>query len=484
MSYLGLDIGTSAVKALVVDDAGSQLASATAPLESSHPHPGWSEQNPDDWVAAAAACCSDLRQALGRRWQSVGAIGLSGQMHGATLLDETLKPVRPAILWNDGRSAEQCNAINRTVEDIESRAGIFAMPGFTAPKVLWCAQMEPDVHARIAHLLLPKDYVRLALTGERVTDMADAAGTLWLDQKNRRWDDLLCKASRTDPAWLPALVEGTEVSGLLRAAMATQLGLPAGIPVAGGGGDAAAGALGIGAVNEGDAFASLGTSGQLFVSTNTYRSAPGTTVHCYAHCVPKRWFQMACMLNGASPMSWFSHFSNRPISDLLREAETISNAPLFLPYLTGERTPHNDANIRGAFYGLGPDTSHAHAMRAVVEAIAYSFCDANDCLKQAGTRLQSIASIGGGTRSNFVLQTMADALGVVIQRYRGSATGPALGAARLAMVASGVHDLKDVVAKPEPDGEFEPRSETKPYHDKQLSRWRELYQALKPVAAA
>lgn len=483
MSFLGLDIGTSAVKAVVVDNAGLLLAEAAAPLRINHPRSGWSEQNPDDWITAVEACCAALHRELGTAWKSVQAIGLSGQMHGAVLLDKELKPVRPAILWNDGRSTVQCEQINNAIEDIEIRAGIFAMPGFTSPKVLWCAENEPDIYARIAHILLPKDYVRLSLTGELVTDMADAAGTLWFHQGARSWDDTLCAATRTDREWLPALVEGTAISGTLRRPMAEKLGLTPGIPVAGGGGDAAAGALGIGGISDGDAFASLGTSGQLFVSTNSYRPAPGTVVHCYAHCVPDRWFQMACMLNGASPMSWFAGFANKPITNLLCEAETATKAPFFLPYLTGERTPHNDSDIAGAFYGLRPDTSDAEAMRAVVEAIAYSFCDANDCLKTAGTHLEVIASIGGGTRSDFVLQTMADAMGLTIQRYTGSQTGPALGAARLAMVANGSHNLDDVADKPKLDTLFEPRSSMYNYHADKLERWRSLYQALKPFGA-
>ena len=483
MSYLGLDIGTSAVKAVLVDDVGKHIAEADSPLTSQHPKSGWSEQNPDGWVSAVEQCCNALRIQASNNWSAMKAVGLSGQMHGATILGEDKKPLRPAILWNDGRSSNQCNAINDGVPDIENRAGIFAMPGFTAPKILWCAENEPDPHDRIRHIILPKDYVRLALTGELATDQADAAGTLWLNQASRAWDGTLCKASRTDQAWLPKLIEGTEVSGTARSDIAQRLGLPPNIPVAGGGGDAAAGALGIGAIHDDDAFASLGTSGQLFVSTKTYRAAPGSAVHCYAHCVPGRWFQMACMLNGASPMSWFSGIANKPIAKLLEEARTAQSAPLFLPYLTGERTPHNDANIRGSFYGLEPETTDAACMKSVVEAIAYSFCDAKECLGKAGTQLTSIAAIGGGSQSDLVLQTMADAMGISIQRYEDSATGPALGAARTAMVASGDHSLNDVAQKPALDAAFEPRPDFCEYHANKYARWKSLYTALKPFAA-
>jgi len=484
VSFLGLDIGTSAVKAVIVDDDGRQISEADHSLTSHHPVSGWSEQNPDDWVDAVEQCCKRLRKEAPDRWQHVRAIGLSGQMHGATLLGKDQLPIRPAILWNDSRSAMQCDVINQRVPDIETRAGIFAMPGFTAPKILWCADHEPTTYQRIRHVLLPKDYVRLALTGELATDRADAAGTLWLNQATREWDDELCAASRTDRAWLPKLFEGTEISGQLRPDMAKRLGLPSNIPVAGGGGDAAAGALGIGAINEGDAFASLGTSGQLFVSTETYRAAPASVVHCYAHCVPDRWFQMACMLNGASPMSWFAGISNRPIAELLQAAKDARSAPLFLPYLTGERTPHNDANIRGSFYGLEPSTTYGECMKGVVEAIAYTFCDAHDCLAKAGTRLDSIAAIGGGSRSDLVLQTMSDAMGLSIQRYQDSASGPALGAARLAMVASGEHALEDVALTPVLETVFEPRGEFREYHKAKHQRWKMLYEVLKPFAAS
>ncbi|MFD0917343.1 xylulokinase [Pseudahrensia aquimaris] len=482
--YLGIDIGTSAVKALVVDKDQTVLATSDAPLKVSQPQAGWSEQSPEDWWATTQICCSKLAQLLGARWGDIQAIGLSGQMHGAVLLNAHHKVLRPAILWNDGRSAPQCDEMNAALGDIETTAGITAMPGFTAPKVLWCAQNEPEIHHAIAHILLPKDYVGLCLTGEMATDMADAAGTLWLNQKLRQWDDSLCAASATDPVWLPKLHEGTQITGGLSASAAESLALKAGIPVAAGGGDAAAGALGIGAVNEGDAFVSLGTSGQLFVANERYKPAPQTAVHCYAHCVPDRWFQMAAMLNGASPMSWLADFLSQDIASLLTKAEAASDAPLFLPYLTGERTPHNDANIRGSFYGLTPSTDGGSAMRSVVDAIAYTFCDARECLEQAGSPISTVAAIGGGSRSNFVLQTMSDAMDVTIQRYVGSETGPALGAARLAMVATGNHTLAEVALKPAFDRAFTPRANQAANHAQRLEQWRAMYRALQPLSLA
>ncbi len=467
---------------MLVRADGRIVSASSAALKSSHPEPGWSEQEPDDWCAATAEACANLRQQNAEIWQGVQAIGLSGQMHGAVLLDNRHRPLRPAILWNDGRSQEQCVELNRTLADLETRAGISAMPGFTAPKVMWLKQNEPDIHARISHILLPKDYVRFWLTGELATDMADAAGTLWFDQAERHWSDGLCEATDTRPDWLPGLFEGTQISGTLRGSIADQLGLKDGIPVAAGGGDAAAGALGVGAINEGDAFASLGTSGQLFVVNDNYSPAPDTAVHCYAHCVPGRWFQMAAMLNGASPMAWFANVSDISVETLLAETEQSAQTLLFLPYLAGERTPHNDASIRGCFYGLSPDTTRADLSRAVVNAIAWTFCDAKRCMEMAGTTLTSIAAIGGGARGNFVLQTMADALNLTIHRYADAEAGPALGAARLAMIADGSHSLEEVAQKPPLETTFEPNAAEKIYHETSLEKWRALYQALKPFA--
>ena len=470
------------MKAVVVDDNGYVVADASSPLTCHSPIEGWSEQQPSDWIVAVEHASRNLRSKLGERWERISAIGLSGQMHGAVLLDKHKEPIRPAILWNDSRSAPQCEQLNQGFSDIEELAGICAMPGFTAPKVLWCQQHEPESYAQIAHILLPKDYVKLWLTGELSIDMSDAAGTLWLDQARRTWHESLCDASATKMQWLPELMEGTAGAGSLRKSVANRLGLPTGIPIAAGGGDAATGAVGIGAINDGDAFVSLGTSGQLFVATDSYRSAPGTAIHCYAHCVPDRWFQMAAMLNGASPMAWFSKAIGSPIETLLHEAQGASSAPMFLPYLTGERTPHNDADIQGGFYGLTPSTDRGDMMRAIVNSIAWTFLDAMECLQSAGTEIDRVAVIGGGARSDFLLQTMADAMGITFERLIGAETGPALGAARLAMVTSGAHALDDVASRPGLDRVFKPDPEQAGFHRAQHRRWRAFYQAVKPIS--
>lgn len=483
--YLGIDLGTSAVKAVIAADDGALLAQASHELSVSAPQAGWREQVPDDWWAATQSCLEGLREKAGDNWKRISAIGLSGQMHGAVLLDTDRRPLRPAILWNDGRSAAQCAQLMEKMPDIASICGTQAMPGFTAPKIMWVKEHEPEIYDRIAHILLPKDYVRLQLTSVLATDMADAAGTMWLDQEKRAWSDTLCDVSQTDPDWLPTCLEGTSTSGRLADEAARDLGLPEGIPVAAGGGDAATGAVGIGAVSPGDAFISLGTSGQLFTCNDRYTPAPEGALHSYAHCVPDRWFQMAAMLNGASPLAWFAGICGVSVGDLLDEAAGRSSdrVPLFLPYLAGERTPHNDPLIRGSFSGLSGDTRRADMTLAVVEAIAYSFCDARDALAKSGTTLSTPSAIGGGARSGLVLQTMSDALGFPIERRSGAETGPSLGAALLGGVASGGLNTADLARKPPVETVFQPDPDRRDYHQERLEKYRLLYRAIKSAGA-
>src|SRR6056297_903531 len=481
MSYLGIDIGTSAVKLCVMDADGAVVKTAQAGLLSSHPFEGASEQSPDQWwqalVTAASGLPADVRAAI-------RAIGLSGQMHGAVLLDEGLAPIRPAILWNDGRSAPQCAAMTLAEPQVGHLSGVPPMPGFTAPKLLWLSEHEPQTHARIAHVILPKDYIGLRLHGQLATDPSDAAGTSWLDEAARTWSPRLCEISATDPAWLPDLRDGPAVAGHLTPQAAQALGLLSGLPVATGAGDGAAGAVGIGAVAAGDGFLSLGTSGQLFVTTDSYRPNPDSMIHAYAHTLPGLWFQMAAMLNGARPMAWLAGLLNRPIADLLAEAETAAEGPLFLPYLTGERTPHGDADIRAGFWGLGEATTHGALMRAVVEATAFSFADASDAMRAAGTTPDHLLAIGGGTRSDFLLQMIADVIGVPIGRSDGAEVGPALGAARLARIAAGDGSIAEVCTKPQVARWFTPDATRADTLAPRLAGYRALYPALKSVSQA
>ncbi|KAA2244335.1 xylulokinase [Salinarimonas soli] len=487
-AFLGLDIGTSSVKAVLVDEAGAALAEAGRPLAVSRPRPLWSEQDPEDWWTAAREAVEAVRAAAPQAWRELAAIGLSGQMHGATLLDGAGRPLRPAILWNDGRCAAECAELERRVPRFRARASNVAMPGFTAPKLLWVAAHEPDIFAATRMVLLPKDYVRFRLTGEFVGEMSDAAGTLWLDIARRRWDDELLAACGLTSAQVPRLVEGSQVSGHLSPDLARAWGLDGrAIPVAGGAGDNAASAIGIGAVAPGDGFLSLGTSGVLFAATDGLRADPDRTLHAFCHALPELWHVMAVTLAAASALSWVAGLTGQgdDIPGLIARAEAFASdesrraaAPLFLPYLTGERTPHNDAGATGLFAGLRAEHGADALCHAVLEGVALAFVDDLEVLRGADVALTSCMLVGGGSRSAFWAQLLADALGIPLDRPAGAATGAATGAARLAMLCVAPPErMASICAKPPVERRFEPRqerhAEMKPRHD----RFRELYRA-------
>jgi xylulokinase len=482
-TFLGIDIGTSAVKAVLVDEAQAPLASATVPLATTRPHPLWSEQHPDLWWTATRQAVATLRQTDAQAFARTAAIGLSGQMHGAVLLDAADHPLRPAILWNDGRAAAECQALEAAVPSLGRIAGIGAMPGLTAPKLLWLANHEPAVFAETAHILLPKDYVRLKLTGDRVTDPTDAAGSLLLDEASRDWSPELLTACGLDRTQMPRIAEGTEAASRLLPAIAAEWGLPPSVIVAGGAGDAAAGAVGIGAINPGDAFISLGTSAQIFVTTDSYRPYPETLIHSFAHTLPRTWFQMAALLNGASVVEWAARLTGQPdINDLLARTEAAFTGPqrlLFLPYLAGERTPHNDPHARGVLFGLTPDTQPTTVMQSVLEGVAYSLLEAHDCLTAAGTPVSHAAIIGGGARSLFWTRIIASALGIPITRYTGSESGPAFGAARLARIATTGEPIASVCVKPPILDVTTPDPSLHEAYRENSIRFRRLYRALR-----
>lgn len=482
-AYLGIDVGTSAVKAVLVDEAQALLAEAEEALPISRPQPLWSEQDPADWWTATGAALARLRGLRPDAFAAVRAVGLSGQMHGAVLLDAADRVLRPAILWNDGRAHAECELLQERLPELGRLAGVPAMPGFTAPKLLWLAAHEPELAAKVAKVLLPKDHVRLRLTGEHVTDMSDAAGTLWLDQARRAWSPELLAAGGMAEAQMPRLVEGSAPGGVLRAEVAAELGLQPGILVAGGAGDAAAGGVGIGAVEDGDAFVSLGTSGQYFVTTANYRPYPEAFVHAFAHALPGRWFQMAAMLNGASPLAWAGRLlGEADLAALLARVEAGYRGPsrvLFLPYLSGERTPHNDPHARGVLFGLDPDVGAVEVTQAVLEGVACSFALAQDSLAAAGTSVAGVAAIGGGARSRLWMRILANLLDRPVTLYAGGAMGPAFGAARLARLALTGEVPETVCGKPGLAAVIEPEPGMVPAYRDLDARWRRLYEAVR-----
>lgn len=479
--FIGIDLGSSAVK-VTVAQGHTVLVRSSSDLTIQSPHSGWSEQDPHEWIAAAADACRRVVEQLGSNANRIAGIGLSGQMHGATVLDADRQPLRPCILWNDSRSAPQCQTLEERFPALAMRAGIRPMPGFTAPKILWLAENEPERHRRIRHVLLPKDYLGLWLHGGLATDRSDAAGTLWLDEAKGEWDRDLCEISATDPAWLPPVFSGTEAVGALRHEAASACGLKPGLPVFAGGGDAAAGAVSIGAIQPGRGFVSLGTSGQLFLCTDKYRPNPGRMVHAFAHTLRARHYQMACMLNGARPLAWYADILGCSVADLLGAASRAdrARAPIFLPYLTGERSPHADPYIRGAFFGLEDATSRAETAYSVMEATAFTFADAAESFGRTLDSAPHLLAVGGGTRSQALLQLIADTTGRRIGRSDGAEAGPALGAALLAAAGAGAMAETELARSPDVTLWLEPGAEDALLRSR-LSRYRALYEALRPL---
>jgi xylulokinase len=484
--YLGIDVGTSAVKVILVDEWQAAVTEADVPLQVSRPQDLWSEQDPEAWWQAVQAALSQLRVTAGAAFADVRGIGLSGQMHGAVLLDGNNRPLRPAILWNDGRSFREAHELGAQHPELSRAMGVIPMPGFTAPKLAWLARHEPEAFRAVHKVILPKDYIRLKLTGDVVTEMSDAAGTWWLDEARRDWSDAALAATGLTRDHMAILVEGSQASGTLQPEIAQQWGLWSDVVVAGGGGDAATGAVGLGAIEDGSAFISLGTSGQLFVTTRDFSPAPEALVHSFCHAVPGRWFQMAAMLNGASCLAWVANLLKRDIGELLRETEAAYRKPsdvLFLPYLAGERTPHNDPHARGVFFGLSPDTQQTDLAQAVLEGVAYSFADAKRALEQAGTVLTQASIIGGGSKSRFWTKIFASVLNIPIIRYQGSDKGPAFGAARLARLATTGEAPEEVCTAPSVLETVEPEPQLAELYSPRVKSFRSLYHALKPEFA-
>ena len=477
---LGIDLGTSELKLALVDAQGALIASAGAPLTVSRPHPHWSEQDPQDWWDALVVAASALRAKHPEGWTAVKAIGLSGQMHGAVLLDGVRRVLRPAILWNDTRSAAQCDGLVRRLPSLPLIAGNLAMPGFTAPKLLWVAEHEPEIFRKVGLVLLPKDWLRWKLTGTAVSDMSDAAGTLWLDVGRRAWSTELLQAGGMTAGQMPAVIEGSDVSGSLQHDAALALGLPQGLPVAGGGGDNAASAVGIGAVQPGEGFLSLGTSGVLFVVTDRYRPNPASAVHAFCHAVPGRWHQMSVMLSAANGLQWVTRLTGTASEAALMErVEALSDeardrAPLFLPYLSGERTPHNDPHAQGVFFGMDNETDAARLGHAVIEGVAFGLADGLQALRDAGTDVRRLSLVGGGARSAHWAQLLADVLDIELQTVDGAEAGGAMGAGRLAWLALG-RDEREVCRPPAPRALFQPREARRAALRPRLERFRELY---------
>jgi xylulokinase len=438
--YLGIDLGTSGAKSILIDDTQCLVGEASSrPLDVTRPQPGWAEQDPSLWWGAVTETLDALKASHPAALSAVEGIGLSGQMYGATVLDDADKPLRPAILWNDTRSRAQCRELERAVPELKSLVWRKATPGVTASKLLWLRTHEAETFAKICTVLLPKDYVRLLLSGERVSDLADASGTMWVDIANRDWSDRMIEATGLTRRHMPRLCEGTEVSSRLRADLAQRWGMAKRPVIAGGGSDNACGACGTGVIEDGDGTVSIGTSGVLFIANSGPRLAGEAAIETLCHAVPGRWHQMSVILSATSCLIWLARRLKRTPEDLvsaLGDAPRPATALIFVPYLDGSWSPRDDGAIRGGFLGLAHQHDDEAMAQAVMQGVAFAILDCAEALRASGNELKRLMAIGGGSRSRLWLSIIATALGVELELPDASALGAAFGAARLGMIAA------------------------------------------------
>lgn len=481
--YIGIDLGTSGVKAILLNEQGDVVASQTEKLTVSRPHPLWSEQDPEQWWQATD--CAVKALGLQHSLSEVKALGIAGQMHGATLLDKQQKVLRPAILWNDGRCAQECEILENLVPQSRRITGNLMMPGFTAPKLLWVQRHEPEIFSQVDKVLLPKDYLRLRMTGKFASDMSDTAGTMWLDVAKRDWSDVMLAACRLTRAHMPALFEGSEITGALLPAVAQSWGMSE-IPVVAGGGDNAAGAVGVGMMNAGQAMLSLGTSGVYFAVSDGFLSKPESAVHSFCHALPERWHLMSVMLSAASCLDWAAKLTGLASVPALiaaaQQADEQAEPIWFLPYLSGERTPHNNPQAKGVFFGLTHQHGPAELARAVLEGVGFALADGMDVVHACGVKPASITLIGGGARSEYWRQMLSDISGLQLDYRTGGDVGPALGAARLAQIALNPQQpLSDLLPQLMLEQAHYPDVERHALYQQRRETFRRIYQQLLPL---
>ncbi len=485
---IGLDIGTSGARAVAVNESGEVVAEAAQGYPLLSPQPGWTEQNPEDWWLASRKVLSEVAATAKGK---VEGIGLTGQMHGSVFLDADDQVIRPALLWNDQRTAEQCIEITDRLgrDRLLAIAGNPALTGFQAPKLLWLREAEPANYKQVAHVLLPKDFIRLRLSGEFATDVSDASGTLLLDLRRRSWSEEILEALDLPGEWLPAVYEGPEQTGRIRSDVASELGLPAGIPIAAGGGDNAAAAVGSGIIEAGLASSSMGTSGVLFTHTPQFTPDPSGRLHAFCHAVPGAYHLMGVTLSAGGSLNWWRHvlgeqYEYEALIELAATAPIGSEGLLFLPYLSGERTPHLDASARGAFFGLTSRHGLSHLTRAVMEGVTYSLADCLQLMIELGANVRQVRAVGGGARSLLWRQIQADVFGIPVRRTTVDER-PAYGAALLAGVTAGhfksVSDACSVV-RLRPDV-AEPNPESAQLYGRYLKLYRDLYPATSATMA-
>lgn len=481
--YLGLDLGTSGLKGMLIDEAQQVIGTANTPLGVTRLHDRWSEQDPASWITAAESVIGQLTHDFPAQMQALKGIGLSGHMHGATLIDKTGQAIRPCIMWNDTRSFAEASELD-AMPDTRALTGNIIFPGFTSPKLLWVQRNEPENTERIHKVLLPKDALRLWLTGDYISEMSDSAGTGWLDMAKRDWSDYLLATTGLEHVNMPDLVEGNAVGGQLRDTLATRWNMPKGIPVAGGGGDNAASAIGMGVVSGGQAFVSIGTSGVLFAANDAYLPKPESAVHTFCHALPDKWHQMGVILAATDALEWYSKISGMSAQELTTELGDTLQTPggvTFLPYLGGERTPINDADARGAFVNLSHSDDRPALTRAVLEGVTFAFRDSLEALRSTGTELARVLAVGGGSKSTYWLKAIATTLNIPVDIPKDGDFGAAFGAARLGLMAATGADPALVCTQPEIAQTIEPDTGLTSAFDDAYQSYTATYPALKGI---
>lgn len=482
--YLGIDVGTTAVKVVLVDDQQRVLAGEHAPLTCTYPHKLWSEQDPQEMWHSTERAVMALKDKHPLVFKNIKTIGLSGQMHGAVLLDKKGNVLRPAILWNDGRAYQQCQTLKERYPEWETLIGNLLMPGFTAPKLLWVKEHEPDIFMQIDKILLPKDYIRFCLTKQNATDQSDASGTGWLDIKSRQWDLRLIEATELRLNQLPELFEGIEATGTITQALAERWQMSNDVVVVAGAGDNAASAISMNVIKPGQAFISLGTSGVYFVAMDKYQSNPEQGIHAFCHCLPLTWHQMSVHLNAASCLTWLGEIlKEKDYEKLLKEAEEHSNrtsSVIFLPYLTGERTPHNNPHAKGVLFGLNANTIRPDITNAVLRGVAMAFAQGQEAMMQSGISVDYISVIGGGARSHYWCKLLASAINKPLHLHQNRDLGAALGAARLAWFYQHKGDFRTVFLPPPIDTVVEPCANLQEKFFVEQKQFNSLYNQLEP----
>ena len=481
--YIGIDLGTSGVKTILIDYNQDILATAHSALTVQSPQDGFNEQDPNSWIKATEICLTELKKQKSKEFSNTTSIGISGHMHGATIIDNQGKVIRPCILWNDTRAFKECEEFENQDFDVRNISGNIAMPGFTAPKINWLIKNESENFKKIFKVLLPKDYLRYYLTGEFFSDMSDASGTLWMDIMNRQWSEQLLEISKLNINHMPKLVEGNQEAGMLSSKLKEKFNFNKNVIVVGGAGDNAASAAGLGVVEENQSFISLGTSGVFFTPTSNFLMNTKDAVHSFCHCLPNKWHLMSVMLSASNCLDWICSLTGNNIADALKNIENYSsnlenifNAPYFLPYLSGERTPHNDPHARGSFHYLKTTTDKSAMQYAVLEGISFGIFDGFNSIQSVNQKFDDIFVVGGGSKSSYWLNLLSSILNRKLSICEQSEFGAALGVARLAMFADKqVEDKNSIIKKINIKKSFQPSEKNISCLEKRYLIWKELY---------